>query len=167
MPLRSVEPRWGAHAQSFAEKFGLCTALATSIDGYTRTVCMALLSALNTCICLQDTAHAIDALDAAVALGQQHEIISGTSRQHLVNDYVMRLSAAAQRADKTFAALLAASMFSGDACTSCMHEEKSARQSQGLQNQPEGSVLLFGAPGTCMQCLPPKRSCPPKIAAVA
>lgn len=37
----------------------------------------------------------LDALEAAVALMQHHDALPGTTKQHVANDYAMRLAAGA------------------------------------------------------------------------
>ena len=65
---------------------------------------------------MQDTMHAVDALEAAVSLCQHHDAITGTSKQHVANDYALRLSRASKDAYNVLSKLLRAFIFTPNVC---------------------------------------------------
>lgn len=78
----------------------------------------------NALLCtVQETEHALDALEAAVSLSQHHDAITGTSKQHVANDYALRLSNTMHDAYAVLSKLLKASIFTPNACTPCKHAD--------------------------------------------
>lgn len=61
--------------------------------------------------------HAIDELDATVSLCQHHDAITGTAKQHVTNDYAMRLTRASRAAYAAISDLLRTSIFAPHECS--------------------------------------------------